>query len=165
MITCSTSRICAAIGFVAGLALLPVEAKARNEPDVCAIGKAVLSRPPETGTRRTAENVFDGKTIYNRGDGNASNIFLECPNLAAALPPGTRLASDADRSRSTGIVHPDPLTIFWIGAPSFNSDRTEAVVQTGYQCPGLCAGLFESTYHRSEGRWVLVGEPRLVAVS
>jgi hypothetical protein len=131
----------------------------------CELGAVVLSRLPNTGTPRTAESVYDTVNDQMDGTSGGSNIFKVCPSLLTRMPPGSRAATADEIRRATVMTVPDPMTIFWIAAPLFKDDGATAVVTTGYRCPGLCAGYFQSIYKRTEEGWTLRAPPRMTAMS
>lgn len=131
----------------------------------CELGAVILARLPETGMPRDDQSVYDASGDFEGADRSSSNLFKACPELSSQLPAHVRVATDDERKRATDLRATDPLTIFWVSAPTFHRDFTEAEVWSGYRCPGLCAGTFVSVYKHRRGRWTLTVGPRLVSVS
>jgi hypothetical protein len=82
-----------------------------------------------------------------------SNLFVDCPALAAELPEGGRMATAEDRAKLRGPTA-KPLYITSIQTPILDPSGIIALVSVYHNCGGLCGNGGLYLYRYANGRWV-----------
>jgi hypothetical protein len=112
-----------------------------------------LNAPVAASVRgNNAPSDVPAELVARWNEAGRGNLLIACPALAAALPTGVRLATEADRAAVAGAAHGP--TLHFIGAPVLSADGERVLVQVGSRCASLCGAGFVRHFRKTARGWV-----------